>query len=302
MTFTLPSEIVVERFLPTFRVLLASELADRGATQQEIADYIGVTQPAVSKYVSGDAPTEDVFAEHPRTVETAERVAEGLVEGEMTQPDALAEVLALVRTLEDRGPICEVHEEEMPSLQGLGCDLCVRGTETDLLAENEVLHDVRKAARLFESAEGVVDHIPNVGTNIGYALPEPDDVTDVAAIPGRIYVMRGRVHVPSNPEFGASENVAGLILAAASVEPDLRAAVNLRTSDELLDAARDAGFETFEFDPSYEGRRHRLGTAFGESGVPEVAYHEGDYGVEPITYVLGSSATDTVERVAELVG
>ena len=49
MSLQLPSEIGVERFLPTARAMLASELDERGFTQQEIADRLGVTQAAVSK-------------------------------------------------------------------------------------------------------------------------------------------------------------------------------------------------------------------------------------------------------------
>ena len=48
MSLRLPSEIVVDRFLPTVRATLARDLAGRGLTQQEIANRLGVTQAAVS--------------------------------------------------------------------------------------------------------------------------------------------------------------------------------------------------------------------------------------------------------------
>ena len=54
MSLVLPSELVVDRFLPTVRAMLAERLAERGMTQQEIAAHLGVTQAAVSKYVGGD--------------------------------------------------------------------------------------------------------------------------------------------------------------------------------------------------------------------------------------------------------
>ena len=41
MTLQLPSEIVVERFLPTLRVRLAAGPGDRGGTPQGIADRPG---------------------------------------------------------------------------------------------------------------------------------------------------------------------------------------------------------------------------------------------------------------------
>lgn len=45
-------ETVVNEVLPAVRSIVARELADRGYTQTEIADMMGVTQPAVSQYLS----------------------------------------------------------------------------------------------------------------------------------------------------------------------------------------------------------------------------------------------------------
>jgi len=301
MSLVLPSEIVVERFLPTVRAMLAIRLHDRGLTQQEVADRLGVTQAAVSKYVSGRATVEERFGEDPRTVATVERLADGLASGGMDGYDALAELLELVREFEDRGPICEVHEAEMPELRGLGCDLCVRGTDAAVAEEREALAGVRKAARVLATAPGMAGYVPNVGTNAGTALPDPADVADVAAIPGRIYAVGGRVEVPANPEFGASRNVATTVLAANGADPSIRGAVNLATRDDLLAAARDRGIDPLEFDADYEDRGERLREAFREHGVPRVCYHRGAFGIEPITYVLGETAVEAAELAADLV-
>ncbi|MUV51553.1 transcriptional regulator, partial [Haloarcula sp. CBA1122] len=172
MTLQLPSEIVVERFLPTARAMLATRLDEKGWTQQEIADQLGVTQAAVSKYGSGSVTVEERFREDARMQQTIERIADGLAAGEMDEFAVLGELLALVREFEDRGPICAVHEEEMPALQGMGCDLCVRGTDTAVKAERAVLSSVRRATRLLADSAVVVDAIPNVGMNVGMALPD----------------------------------------------------------------------------------------------------------------------------------
>ncbi|MDZ7688055.1 MAG: thiamine-phosphate synthase family protein [Halobacteriales archaeon] len=298
----LPSEIVVESFLPTFRALLASELSDRGFTQNEIADRLGVSQPAVSKYVAGEVEIEDAYVEDDRVHDTVERVAEGFEDATLDGYEALAEVLGLVRALEDRGPICEVHEREFPALRGTGCDLCVRGGDSSLLVENETLGDVRRAVRRLKNIPGVAEHVPNVGTNVAQALPDARDETDVAAVPGRLYTMNGRVHVPANPEFGASKNVAVVVLSAQAVEPSKSAALNLATSDALLETARDEGMTTVEFDADREERRETLDEAFAEAGgVPDIAYHRGSFGVEPVAYVIAEDAPSAVEKVERLV-
>lgn len=302
MALRLPEEIVVERFLPTVRSLLARALVERGLTQQEVADRLGVTQAAVSGYVGETATVEPLVVEDPRTRETVERIADGLAAGELDEYELLAELAELVRTLEDRGPICELHEAEMPALQGLGCDLCVRGRDGALEAERAALQDVRRATRLLSATEGMPAHVPNVGTNVATALPDARDARDVVAVPGRLHAMRGQVNVPANPEFGTSQHVAGTVLAASDHDPAVRGGLNLATSDALLAAARDRGLAPVEFDPGYEDREDRLRERFENEGVPRVLYHRGAFGIEPITYVLGETGFEAATFAAELVG
>ncbi|MFW6046140.1 MAG: thiamine-phosphate synthase family protein [Natronomonas sp.] len=302
MSLYLPSEIVVERVLPTLRLCIIRELVEREFTQQEIADHLGVTQAAVSKYVSGDITVEKRIRDHPRTHETVERIGEGLSTGDMDQYDALAELLGLVELFEDRGPICELHEEEMPALRGLGCDLCVRGTDDGITEEREILRAVRRAARILSTAPGMAEYIPHVGTNLGYALPGASESTDVAAIPGRVYATNDRVEVPANPEFGASKHVATVLLAAMSIDPEVRGALNIATDDAILHAARDLDIEPMQFDADYEHRGEHLRDRFSERGrVPRVLYHRGAFGIEPITYVLGETVVDAARLAGDLV-
>ena len=302
MSLHLPSEIVVERVLPTIRVCLAGELATRGMTQQEVAEHVGVSQAAVSKYISGDVAVEERIEAHPLTDETVTRIAEGFASGQMDGYEALDELLGLVRAFEDRGPVCELHEEVMPSLAGLGCDLCVRGTDERLAAEREALTDVRTAARVLATAPGMATYVPNVGTNVGRALPGASDATEVAAIPGRIYAVDGRVEIPANPEFGASKHVSTVVLAAMARDERLRGAINIATDDEFLSLARDRGLDPLEFDAEYDDRNRRLLDRFASrEAVPRIVYHRGTFGIEPITYVLGETAEDAARLAVSLL-
>jgi predicted fused transcriptional regulator/phosphomethylpyrimidine kinase/predicted transcriptional regulator len=302
MSLVLPEEIVVERFLPTARAMLARELDDRGLTQQAVADHLGVTQAAVSKYVRGDPPVEVRFAEDERMQATMERIADGFAEGSRDGYEALAELLELIRAFEDRGPICAVHEAEMPALEGLGCDLCVRGADETKVEERAALDAVKTAVRRLANAPGAAADVPNVGTNVVTAVPGANDAGDVAAVPGRLQAVRGRVLVPAEPEFGASQRSAEVVLTAMRVDPQVRGGLNLATSEPLLAAARDVGHDPLAFDADYEDRAERLESRFRErDSVPRVLYHEGAFGIEPVCYVLGETATDAVNLALALM-
>lgn len=302
MSLRLPSEIVVDRFLPTARSMLARALADRDLTQQAIADRLGVTQAAVSQYLGEGGAEDDRLRDDPRMRQTVERIADGFADGSLGDYEALAELLELIQRLEDRGPICAIHESEMPALEGLGCDLCIRGTDAAVAEERAVLTAVRAAVRTLSALPGIARFVPHVGTNVVMALPGADDPADVAALPGRIHRMHEGITAPRDPEFGGSRHVATTVLAAMAVDPAKRGAINLATDTDLLGAARDLGFEPLAFEAGYEGRRERLERAFEDrSSVPAVAYHEGGLGVEPITYLVADSAVEAAELAGGLL-
>jgi predicted fused transcriptional regulator/phosphomethylpyrimidine kinase/predicted transcriptional regulator len=302
MGLWLPQEIVTERVLPTLRTELATALLEREWTQRAVAEKLGVTQAAVSGYASDEGTVDERLTDDPRFGETIERLANGFDAGELDDYEAMTEIIELIRSFEDRGPICTIHEDEMPVLEGLGCDVCVRGADDAVAADRETLSNVRRAARTLQASDSIARFVPNVGTNIGMARPDPVGPADIAAIPGRIHAVRGRIEVPNNPEFGVSEHVSEMILTAHETDQAILAACNLRTDSRLLEAAREHGIEPVKFDADYEDRTERLRSEFGaRESVPRLVYHEGAFGIEPITYVLGESAVSVAERVVDLV-
>lgn len=298
-----PEEVVVERFVPTVRQMLAAALEKRGLSQNQIADRMGMSQSAVSKHLVGRFQVEPRLAADPRLRETVERVAEGMASRTLGPVEALAQFVEVVRAFEDRGPICTLHEEAMPALQGLGCDLCVRAARSALVDTERVLASVREAARVLGPARGFAALIPHVGANVAMALPGAKDVGDVAALPGGFVEFGGRVRTPPAPEFGVSKALATVLLGAMDADPDTRAAVNLRPDPAFLDLARAARLHVVEMPASDERDRGRIGARLRAARpFPDVLWHKGDFGIEPIAYVLAKDAADAARRVAALLG
>ncbi|MEE9237779.1 MAG: thiamine-phosphate synthase family protein [Thermoplasmata archaeon] len=298
----LPEEIVASRVLPTFRAMVAERLSQKGLRERAIADRLQLTQSAVSKYLRGRIRRESIVERSGTFRALADGLAEGLADGSVSSFEAMGRLMAAIQQEERRGLVCRLHEERMPSLVGLGCDLCVRGEGSESLAEEEVLGDLRLAVRMLESMPRFARLIPNVASNLARAKQDASSRFDVAAIPGRIFEMRGSVRVPAAPEFGPSRHVAETLLAVREVYPAILAAINIRWNEDVMAVIRAVGWTSTEFDATYEGRRERISEAVRRHDrEPRVLYHRGSFGIEPIAYVLDRTATALVEQMGDLL-
>jgi hypothetical protein len=302
-------EIVVEEFLPTVRSMLAADLRERGFTQREVADALGISQSAVSKYAHGEVTTSDAISEDERVGALVERIGGGLATGDMSRVQALIEIEVLIRRLEDGDLLAERHRETMPELREYDAAFDVHDPESGARTTEQVRSSVRRGLRVLRNTSGFAALVPNVGSNLVECLPEATDVEDVAGVPGRIFDVRGTATIPSDPEFGVSEHVATVLLSAREAGTPVRSAVNVRYDADLVAALRNAGYPTVEFAVDRDAAGHdatREAVVEAVRGAapdgPFVLYQTGGFGIEPITYVLAADAPAVARIVRDLVG
>lgn len=160
--------------------------------------------------------------------------------------------------------------------------------------------------------EKKVGHLfPEVQSNLGFALSMAQGSEDVAAFPGRFVRWGKEVAKVADPEFGASQHIAQIILTALRYNAELRSAMNLRFSEELLTRARKAGLSLGHFsrrdEPAWVKRREGRSLSWGVEQVlkkakttPDLIYDRGDVGKEPMIRVLGRDPLEVVEKVLRL--
>ncbi|MFB6233691.1 MAG: thiamine-phosphate synthase family protein [Haloarculaceae archaeon] len=289
-------EIVVEEFLPTFRSLLAERLRERGLTQNEVADSLGISQSAVSKYVHGEVEQNARVRESSRVRDLVDRLADGLAEGRMTPVEALIEAEVCVRDLQQGGVLADLHAEAVPELADYEDAFAVHDPDSRLRAVGRVRASVRRGLRVVENTSGFAALVPAVGSNLVEALADAETIEDVAAVPGRVLDVRGRATIPGDPEFGVSQHVASVLLAARGAGSDARAALNIRYDPETVAALEAEGLTAVEFDPEAP-LENAIADALADAPDAEVLYQSGAMGVEPILYVLGPDAPTVAERV-----
>lgn len=152
-------------------------------------------------------------------------------------------------------------------------------------------------------------YIPEVGLNFVYANPNATTKADVCGINGRITKYNDKPHLCGSLAFGASKHIAAVILAAQSLDPTVRASLNIRYSKATVDLCKKIGFSVGTFD-----RKNEPATAFStmEWGtkqaistlghVPDVIYDEGGIGKEPMIRILGKNPTDILMKLKKLLG
>lgn len=170
-----------------------------------------------------------------------------------------------------------------------------------------VVERVEKALDVFLRNKTLHRFIAEVGTQIAEALPFPLNVHHVAAVDGRIKVVNGKVRF-GKVKFGVSSHMARLILACNRINPEVRAAVNLRYDKRLLDAFKREGFLISSFSRRFEPKRFKfvegktLEWGFSQAikktkKIPEIIYDLGEPGKEPMIRVFGRNAVEVVRKV-----
>jgi hydroxymethylpyrimidine/phosphomethylpyrimidine kinase len=170
-----------------------------------------------------------------------------------------------------------------------------------------VIQELKKAMEVLKG-EKMGYLIPEVSSNLGYALPHAESIEDVAAFPGRILRFKDSIATLGDPEFGASQHIASIILTMMKFDPEYCSAMNIRYSKENISQLRKKGFVIGHFDRSLEPRgvKQREGSSL-EWGVEEVLrklkrvpdfiYDQGDVGKEPMIRVLGKNPQEVVDKI-----
>ncbi|MEM1553077.1 MAG: bifunctional hydroxymethylpyrimidine kinase/phosphomethylpyrimidine kinase [Candidatus Bathyarchaeia archaeon] len=177
----------------------------------------------------------------------------------------------------------------------------------------EVLLNLEEAKNLLEKHPEVAKLIPEVGMNVAMAARYAENVDDVAAIDGRIVRTSSGVRAAGNPKFGCSRHLAKYLVEIIKHDGDLRAAINLRFSEETLKILEKRGLTISFYDRSKEPEeiKHMEGMTIpwgvkeaikSVGKAPDVIYHRGDVGKEPMIVIFGKDALSLAKMVVEIAG
>ena len=174
-----------------------------------------------------------------------------------------------------------------------------------------VLMNLEKARALLETTPEVAMLVPEVGMNIAMAIPYAESIDDVAAIEGRIVKTCKGARAAGNPKFGCSSHLARYLLEIVKHDKKKMVAINLKFSDDALKTLEKWGLTMSFYDRKKEPEEikkvDRMTVPWGVKKVikkvgkvPDVIYHRGDVGKEPMIVILGKQACDLAKLTVQL--
>lgn len=301
-----PCEIIVKMYLPRLRRLVAQELIERyKLTQEEAAQTLGLTQAAISKYVSdtkfreNDASFEDI----------AKNLARSIVLSNISAKDVVLELCKSCFALREGSFICREHKRILPQI-GDECTICTEIRTVDSMQVSErtnVLSNLDRALNLLENSENFSVLMPELRVNLAMGISDAKDVSDIAGIPGRIVLVRGQPKAVERPAFNVSHHIALVLLTIMQYDPNKRAVMNVRYDEEIKRACYELNFTLSEFNRENVPKDITDIDTWGITSVistidtvPDCISDIGAFGIEPCMYIIGNDAEDVVRKALDV--
>jgi len=273
------------KWLDRYHQQLAKELRSQGWSQMEIASITGTTQSTVSRMLS-------------KPVFTIGSSSDDVIVDAWAQESA--------QTLTQIGPNAEVIRQrlilEIQFNNGhtYRSDKTLTGIDLDSNQEREALLQRLDWSVGRLDANRLTNYIPAVGMNIATCVERATKPEDIAAYPGRLTIVGGELRNHEDPEFGASQHLAKLLLDAKIVDRAKMAIMNIKPP--MLNGLVDRGDIDYLSDElEFKLAISKKGVLQKHIGRIDIILDEGDFGWEPALYILAHNTMELIERCHEII-
>ncbi|MCD4740287.1 hypothetical protein K8R43_03795 [archaeon] len=182
--------------------------------------------------------------------------------------------------------------------------------------EDQVLGNLVRAVRMLEKSPTFWKVIPEVRTNIAYALPHAITPKKVAAIQGRITIIDEQAKAAGYPAFGASNHIARRLIALIKTDPNKRAAMDIKYNKQIeqfisdycnvksLTAVKiDRSKEPEEIKNEENSSMFWIADQMVEKAydkVPDISIETGGEGKEPVIVLIAEDAVKVAQMAIDI--
>ena len=183
---------------------------------------------------------------------------------------------------------------------------------TDIQKNDKINLELSQSINEFVKIKNIYKNIPECQTNFVYSKPNPKSTKDILGLSGRIVKAGNKVIVAGNLSYGGSKHVATALLTVNKKFPEISSAINLKYQNSTISKIKKSRLTVSSYDRTQEPNdiKNKGSTvAWGIKNAikklkipPDVIFHKGDFGKEPMIIVFGKTPNDTMEKVLKITG
>ena len=171
---------------------------------------------------------------------------------------------------------------------------------------------LRKSIYEFTMLQDISEHIPECQTNFVYSLKKPKSIKNIFGLNGRIVKAGNRAVVAGEIVLGGSKHVASAVLQVTKKFPMIRSGINIKYDKKTLKKMKKNGFKIYNYnrddEPNSIKTKENSSITWGIKNAlkntkspPDVIYHKGDFGKEPMIIIFGKDPDDVVNKISKIV-
>jgi len=182
---------------------------------------------------------------------------------------------------------------------------------TNIRGLDTINSELSDAIDKFSEIKNIYKNIPECQTNFVYSKQKPKSIKDILGISGRIIKAGKHVMVAGNLTYGGSKHVAMALLIMNKKYPQICSAINLKYQTLTISKIKKSKLIVTSYDRSQEPKSVKSkGSTIGwgiknaiknSKKVPDVVFHKGDFGKEPMIIVFGENPKNVLKKILKIV-
>ena len=161
----------------------------------------------------------------------------------------------------------------------------------------------------FKQIKNIYKIIPECQTNFVFAKKNPKNTMDVLGISGRLVKSGKEIVTAGEIVYGGSQHVGTAVIQVNKKFPEIRSGLNIKYDPKIISKAKKSKLTVLSYDRSKEPKRSKQkensSISWGisnslNSKSPDVIYHTGDIGKEPMILIFGKNPDEIIRKVSKL--
>jgi hydroxymethylpyrimidine/phosphomethylpyrimidine kinase len=171
------------------------------------------------------------------------------------------------------------------------------------------IKELSDSINYFKQIKNIYKVIPECQTNFVFAKKNPKNIMDVLGISGRLVKSGKEVIMAGEIVYGGSQHVGTAVIQVNKKFPEIRSGLNIKYDTKIISKAKKSKLTVVSYDRSKEPKRSKQkensSISWGisnslNSKSPDVIYHTGDIGKEPMILIFGKNPNEVIRKVSKL--